>query len=81
MSDTPAPASRAPRKLDLQRREMPKQAPEARRRTFSEVALGYAAQTAVEEARRCLQCKKPLCVANCPVNIDIRKVFELMNGT
>jgi glutamate synthase (NADPH/NADH) small chain len=59
------------KKLDLNRRPMPKQPPEVRRHNFSEVALGYLAQTAVEEARRCLQCKKPLCVSKCPVEIDI----------
>ncbi len=59
------------KKLDLNRREMPKQPPEVRRQNFSEVALGYSAGTAIDEAVRCLQCKKPLCVANCPVEIDI----------
>ena len=59
------------KKLDLNRREMPKQPPEVRRQNFSEVALGYRAETAIEEAVRCLQCKKPLCVSNCPVEIDI----------
>jgi glutamate synthase (NADPH/NADH) small chain len=59
------------KKLDLTRREMPKQSPEIRRHNFDEVALGYPAQTAIEEARRCIQCKKPACKANCPVEIDI----------
>lgn len=59
------------KKLDLLRREMPKQSPEVRRFNFSEVALGYPADIAIEEATRCLQCKKPLCVANCPVEINI----------
>jgi glutamate synthase (NADPH/NADH) small chain len=59
------------KKLDLHRREMPKQAPEVRRFNFSEVALGYPAETAMEEARRCLQCKKPACIGKCPVEIDI----------
>jgi glutamate synthase (NADPH/NADH) small chain len=60
-----------PKKLDLNRRDMPKQAPEVRRHNFSEVALGYQIETAVEEARRCLQCKKPRCVTKCPVEINI----------
>lgn len=60
-----------PKKLDLIRREMPKQTPEIRSQNFSEVALGYTPQLAMEEARRCLQCKKSFCVANCPVQIDI----------
>jgi len=59
------------KKIDFQRREMPKQEAEVRRHNFSEVALGYTPQMAVEEAQRCLQCKKPRCVANCPVQINI----------
>jgi glutamate synthase (NADPH/NADH) small chain len=59
------------KKLDLNRRAMPKQAPEVRRHNFSEVALGYPIETAVQEAKRCLQCKKPKCVLKCPVEIDI----------
>jgi len=59
------------KKLDLNRRDMPKQPPEVRRHNFSEVALGYLIETAVEEAKRCLQCKKPKCVSGCPVEIDI----------
>jgi len=66
MSDKP---KRMP--LDLRRREMPKQAPEVRSHNFNEVALGYTAQTAVEEAKRCIQCPKPKCVSNCPVEINI----------
>jgi glutamate synthase (NADPH/NADH) small chain len=58
-------------KLDLVRRPIPKQSPEIRRYNFNEVALGYAAETAIEEAKRCLQCKKPRCVDACPVEIDI----------
>jgi len=59
------------KKLDLNRRAMPKQLPEVRRHNFNEVALGYPIETAVEEAKRCLQCKKPSCVLKCPVEIDI----------
>jgi glutamate synthase (NADPH) small chain len=59
------------KKLDLNRRDMPKQAHDVRKYNFSEVALGYAPETAIEEAKRCLQCKKPLCVGKCPVEIDI----------
>jgi glutamate synthase (NADPH/NADH) small chain len=59
------------KKLDLNRREMPKQPPEVRRHNFEEVALGYLPETAIKEAQRCLQCKNPKCVSNCPVEIDI----------
>lgn len=57
--------------LDLNRRPMPKQPVEVRRRNFEEVALGYDAQLAMEEASRCIQCKKPGCVEKCPVEVDI----------
>jgi glutamate synthase (NADPH/NADH) small chain len=57
--------------MDLKRHEMPKQPADIRRHNFQEVALGYSIATAVEEARRCLNCKKPFCVEGCPVEIDI----------
>jgi len=66
------------KKLDLHRREMPKQSPEVRRFNFSEVALGYTSELAREEAARCLQCKKPLCVNNCPVEINIPGFIKLI---
>ena len=50
---------------------MPSQEPEARSRNFEEVALGYTAEMAVNEAKRCLQCKNKPCVSACPVCIDI----------
>jgi glutamate synthase (NADPH) small chain len=78
MSEQAEPTGKTPRKLDLHRREMPKQEAEVRSRNFSEVALGYDAQLAIEEARRCLQCKKPFCVSNCPVNIDIPEFIRAM---
>jgi glutamate synthase (NADPH/NADH) small chain len=59
------------KQIDLNRREMPKQDPIVRAQNFNEVALGYSQETANGEALRCLQCKKPGCVANCPVEIDI----------
>ena len=65
-----------PKKVDLHRREMPKQAAEVRRQNFNEVALGYTPALAIEEARRCLQCKKPFCVANCPVQISIPEFIK-----
>jgi glutamate synthase (NADPH/NADH) small chain len=38
---------------------------------FDEVPIGYSEEEAVREAKRCLQCKKPLCMNGCPVSIDI----------
>jgi glutamate synthase (NADPH) small chain len=60
-----------PKKLDLERREMPKQSPEVRAQNFAEVALGYTEELAIAEAERCLDCKKPKCIAGCPVENDI----------
>ena len=51
--------------------EMPTQEPSVRARNFKEVALGYPAEIAVEEAKRCLNCKNRPCVSGCPVNISI----------
>lgn len=59
------------KKIDYTRRSMPKQEPFERVKNFDEVALGYTEKLAVEEASRCLGCKKPLCVDGCPVAIDI----------
>lgn len=50
---------------------MPSQDPEVRSRNFNEVALGYTAKMAVEEAKRCLGCPKKPCYTGCPVGIDI----------
>lgn len=55
---------------------MPSQAPEIRRRNFSEVALGYTEEQAVAEANRCLGCKNKPCVSGCPVQIDIPAFIE-----
>ncbi|HJJ35951.1 MAG TPA: NADPH-dependent glutamate synthase [Methanocorpusculum sp.] len=38
---------------------------------FQEVDMGFTADEAIAEAKRCLQCKKPVCIAGCPVGINI----------
>jgi len=58
-------------KLDLNRVPMPKQEPEVRARNFNEVALGYTAEQALQEASRCIQCKNAGCTEGCPVGVDI----------
>ncbi|MBN2408062.1 MAG: NADPH-dependent glutamate synthase [Elusimicrobia bacterium] len=50
---------------------MREQPPAERTKNFDEVPCGYSEEEAVKEAKRCLQCKKPLCVEGCPVEIDI----------
>ena len=55
---------------------MPTQEPKVRAGNFQEVALGYTQETAVDEARRCLNCKNSPCVNGCPVNIHIPEIIE-----
>ncbi|MBE6603557.1 MAG: NADPH-dependent glutamate synthase [Ruminococcaceae bacterium] len=57
--------------MSLKKNEMPTQDPKVRAHNFEEVALGYTAEQAMDEAARCLNCKKPLCVTGCPVSINI----------
>ena len=57
------------------------QAPEVRATNFEEVCLGYNKEEAVEEANRCLGCKKAKCVEGCPVSINIPGfVHEVKEG-
>lgn len=55
---------------------MPSQDPKVRARNFEEVATGYTYEMAVNEARRCLNCKHKPCVSACPVAIDIPAFIE-----
>jgi len=52
------------------------QAAEVRAKNFEEVCLGYSEDEAVEEANRCLSCKKPMCVSQCPVSINIPEFIK-----
>ena len=56
---------------------MPCADPRERSHAFTEVALGYTAEMAQQEADRCIQCKNRPCVAGCPVGIDIPAFVHL----
>ena len=58
-------------RMAMARIEMPEQDAQARARSFDEVNLGLTAQMARLEAMRCLECKRPSCIAGCPVGIRI----------
>jgi glutamate synthase (NADPH/NADH) small chain len=58
----------------------PEQEPLSRRCNFEEVSLGYTPELAMEEAKRCLQCKNPGCVKGCPVNVPIPGFIERLRG-
>ena len=57
--------------MSLTRNVMPTQDPLVRAHNFSEVALGYSEEAAIDEANRCLNCKTMPCVDGCPVKIHI----------
>ncbi len=71
--------------------DMPVQDAKKRSKNFEEVALGYTYDMAVNEAKRCLNCKHKPCVSGCPVGINIPgfvcevanenidKAFEVLN--
>ena len=62
--------------MDMKKCPMPVQDPDVRNKNFEEVALGYTYDMAVNEARRCLNCKNKPCVGACPVQIDIPAFIE-----
>ncbi|MBV4419930.1 NADPH-dependent glutamate synthase [Clostridium tyrobutyricum] len=55
----------------MKRVPIKEQDPKVRATNFKEVCLGYTKEEAVKEASRCLNCKKPMCVTQCPVSINI----------
>ncbi len=79
--------------MSLQKIKMPEQEPTVRNKNFKEVSIGYTPEMAVAEANRCLNCKNPLCVSGCPVNVqipdfikkiaesDFKSAFEIINET
>lgn len=66
------------KKKAIPRVAMPEQEPQVRARNFLEVPTGYTVKMAQEEAARCLQCRKPACVAGCPVEVDIPGFINLI---
>lgn len=65
-------------KIDLNRISMPRQDPKSRAHNYDEVALGYTAEMAKQEANRCIQCPKRSCVDGCPVNVDIPEFIKAL---
>lgn len=60
-------------------RQMPKELDPAERvKNFKEVTFGFDEETAIREANRCLQCKKPTCIDGCPIGNDIPGFIELL---
>ena len=64
--------------LNSMRQKVKQQLISERIKNFFEVALGFSEKEAGEEAKRCLQCKEPLCIKGCPVEIDIPAFIKLI---
>ncbi|NLW42453.1 MAG: NADPH-dependent glutamate synthase [Tissierellia bacterium] len=60
----------------FKRVEISYQEPKKRIQNFDEVCLGYTSEEAIQEAKRCIQCKNPTCVDMCPVRIDIPRFIK-----
>ena len=66
-------------RMKIPRQLMAEQDPAGRVKNFYEVPQGYTPEQAIEEARRCIDCKKPICIDGCPVNIDIPWFLRLIS--
>ena len=58
--------------------KMPEQDPNVRNKNFEEVATGYTAEMALEEATRCIHCKNQPCVEGCPVSVKIPEFIQFI---
>lgn len=65
-------------RMKIPKQPMSEQDPLVRVKNFYEVPHGYTEEQAVLEAKRCIQCKNPLCIGGCPVNIDIPWFIRLV---
>ena len=67
--------------MSLTKNPMPSQDPNVRNKNFSEVALGYTEEQALDEAQRCLNCKAKPCMTGCPVMVHIPEfIAEVAKG-
>ena len=68
-------------KIVKNRISMPELSVKQRSKTFDEVPLGYTEEQAINEAKRCIQCKDAQCIKNCPVNVNVSAfIKELAEG-
>ncbi len=79
--------------LKKEKNPMPEQDPIVRAGNFEEVAGGYTAEMAINEAMRCLKCRKKPCTKGCPVMVripefvakvaegDFEEAYQIISGT
>jgi len=65
-------------RMKIPRQDPLEQSAGLRVRNFQEVSHGFDLGRALREAERCLECKNPICVEGCPVEIDIRGFVQLI---
>ncbi len=66
------------RNMQVEKTAMPVQDPLLRNQNFDEVATGYTDEMAINEAKRCLDCKHQPCVKGCPVRVQIPEFIQLV---
>jgi glutamate synthase (NADPH/NADH) small chain len=74
-----AEAKKPKKKIIPKKTPIAEQDPKERARNFNEVSLGYSMEDAINESKRCLQCKKPKCVDGCPVGVPIPEFIQALN--
>ena len=65
-------------RMKIPRQESIEQDAKERSANFLEVSFGVDEERALIEAKRCLECKDPVCIQGCPVSIDIRSFVQLI---
>jgi glutamate synthase (NADPH/NADH) small chain len=70
---------KASERMKIPRQHSIEQNAEKRSHNFEEVSLGLDEVLALTEASRCLECKDPICMEGCPVNVDIKSFVQLVN--
>jgi glutamate synthase (NADPH) small chain len=65
-------------RMKIVRQHMPEQPATVRAHNFQEVNLGYVPDLALTEATRCIECKNPACVKECPVGVKVKEFVELV---
>ena len=64
--------------MRMDKNPMPEQCPNVRNKNFLEVTTGYTEEMAVDEAKRCLNCKNKPCMQGCPVSVKIPEFVALI---
>lgn len=65
-------------RMKIPRQHAAEQSPDERKSNFLEVSFGFDEEKSILEASRCLECKDPVCIEGCPVEIDIKRFIQLI---